>query len=60
MVLPVLDVDPVLGPAGLIRPVAMLRHEPVKAELLRRAEEIRADLAAFERVDENALGSTCE
>ena len=44
--LPALDVDPVLGPAGLIRSVAVLRHEPVKAELVGRAEEIRADLAA--------------
>jgi len=53
IVLPVLEVDPVLRPTSLIR---LLRHEALKTHLAGRAGEITADLAALERVDEDALG----
>ena len=43
IVLPVLEVDPVLRPTSLIR---LLRHEALKTHLAGRAGEITADLAA--------------
>jgi hypothetical protein len=49
--------DPVFRPTSLIRPVATLGQNSSTAG---HAEEIRADFAAFKRVDENALGSACE
>jgi len=58
--LPVLYLYPVLRPAALVGPVATLRHESLQTHLAGRAEQVGADLAAFERIDENSLGSACE
>jgi hypothetical protein len=55
-VLPVLHLDPMLRPAASIGPVAMLRHQTFEPHVARCAKEIRADLAALERADEDALG----
>jgi len=48
LVLPVLDLDPVLRPPGLIGPVAMLRDEALQPELASLAKQVRPDLALFE------------
>ena len=40
----------------MIRAITALAHKPFEPHLARGAKEIRPDLAALERVDENALG----
>jgi hypothetical protein len=42
--LPVLHLDPLLGPSSLIRPVTALRDQSFKAHVAGGTEEIRADL----------------
>jgi hypothetical protein len=42
---PVLDLDPVLRPSGLIRPVTPLRYQSLKPELARLAEQVGADFS---------------
>jgi hypothetical protein len=59
-VVAVLYLDPVLRAASLIRPVTALRHQALKAHVAGGAEQVRADLAALERVDEDALGPARE
>jgi hypothetical protein len=36
VMLPVLDLDPVLGPAALVRPLAMLRNQALEGERLKQ------------------------
>jgi hypothetical protein len=50
--LPVLHLDPVLWPAGLIRPVTVIGDKTFQPKLAGFEEQVRSDLAAFERVDE--------
>ena len=53
-----LDLDPVRASAATIGPIAPLAHKAFQPHPAGRAEEIRADLAAFERIDEDALRPT--
>jgi len=55
VVLPVLDLNPVLGPATLIRPVAVLRNQALKPKLASLAKQIRTDLALFKWAQEDPL-----
>ena len=55
VVLPVLDLDPVLRPAGLIGPIAMLRDQTFEAKLAGLAKQVRSYLALFEGIDEDPL-----
>jgi len=59
-VLPVLDLDPVLGPTGLIGSIPALRRQAFKAHIAGRAEEIRADLAALKRIDKDSVWPAAE
>jgi hypothetical protein len=54
-VLPVHHLHPVLRPAALVGAVAVLRDKTLKTHPAGRPEQVRPDLAAFERVDEDAL-----
>lgn len=47
---PVLHLDPVLGPAALVRPIAMLRNK-----FAGLPKKIRPDLALLELADEDAV-----
>ena len=55
MVLPVLDLDPVLGPSSLIWPVAMLRDKALKPELAGFAKQVGSDLSLLKGAEENPL-----
>jgi len=58
--LSVLHLYPVLRPTRLIGPVPALRHQSLKLHVAGGAEQVRPDLAALERVDEDALGPARE
>ena len=53
--LPVLDLDPVPRPPGLIRPIAMLRDQALQPHPARRIEQVGADLALLEGRSKDAL-----
>ena len=55
--LAVLHLDPVLGPPGLIGAVTPLSHQAFKAHPTRGLEQLRPDLALFERCGEDAVRS---
>jgi len=57
---PVLDLHPVLRPASLIGPVPALRHQPFKTHVAGGTKQIGADLALFERCNEDAIRSACQ
>lgn len=44
----ILDFDPVLLPAAAVRPIAVLRDQPLQAHAAGRAVQIRTDLAPLE------------
>ena len=48
-----LDLDSVLRPARLIRPIAVLGNQTLHPHA--SSKQIRTDLATFERIDENTL-----
>jgi hypothetical protein len=50
---PVLDLDPMLRPASLIGPIT---PQTFKAHVAGGAEQVRPNLAAFERIDEYGAG----
>ena len=54
--LSVLNLDPVLGPAGLIGPVAMFRDKALKPELAGLAKQVRSNFALLKQAEENPLG----
>jgi hypothetical protein len=60
VMLPVFDLDPVLRPASLIRPVAVFGDDPLQPHVAGRAEKVEPDLATLEWVDEDALGPACQ
>src|SRR5436190_23227725 len=53
--LPVLDLDPMRRPAGTIRPVFQLRHQTLQPHQAGVAEQLRTDLALFERRQMDAV-----
>ena len=56
----VLDLDPIRRPAGTIRAISTLRHQPLKPHVAGSPKQIRANLALFERRNENAIGPTSQ
>jgi len=57
-VCPVLDLDPVLRPAGAIASVAPFRDQALEAQAAGGAEQLGADLAWLEGRDEYAIRPT--
>jgi hypothetical protein len=53
--LPVLDLDPVLGLARSIRPVAVFRHQALEPKLASLAKQVRSNLALFEVAQEDSI-----
>ena len=54
-VLPVLDLDPAIGPPAAIGALAMFRHQPLQPHQAGVAEQVRPDLALFEVGQEDAV-----
>ena len=53
--LPVLDLDPAIGPATAIEAVAVFRDQALQPHQAGVAEQVRADLALFKRREVNAV-----
>jgi hypothetical protein len=53
--LSVLHLDPVRRSAAAVRPVLVLRYQPLQAELAGLPEQVRADLALLVLADENPI-----
>jgi hypothetical protein len=55
VMIPVLDLDPMLGPAALVRAVAMLRYQALEPELACLAKQVRFDLALLKWAQEDPI-----
>jgi hypothetical protein len=53
--LPVLDLDPMLRPTSLIKPIAMPAHQALQAHLARGDEQVRPDFPLFEIASEDPI-----